>query len=120
MLHCQTWNNLTIITRQLWLTKYVSGFCATATKMHERGKWESPLCPLCSRCNENTKHIIICQDTRAQTKYATLLRSFIQFLHKINTHPFIIQTFENSLQFQQPASLLLRKVADQHTLNNKF
>ena len=94
------------IHRQIWLTKFVSGFCATAAKMHERKQWESPLCPLCSKCNENTKHVITCKDDRAQKKYALLLRSFIQFLHKINTHPFIIHTFENSLQHQQPTSFV--------------
>ena len=52
--------------RQIWLTKFVSGLCATATKMHERTQWESPLCPLCSKCNENTKHTINCKDIRAQ------------------------------------------------------
>ena len=84
---------------RLWLTKFVSGFSPTAQKMHERGKWEFPLWPLCNAIPENTKHIITCSDHHAK-KYGNLLQLFINFLHKINTHTAIIYIFHDTLIHQ--------------------
>jgi len=110
------WNAIEIaahtltLHRQIWLTKFVSGFCATAMKMHERGKWKSPLCPLCNMNPENTKHVIICTDTRATDKYRNLLHAFVKFLERINTHPGIVQLFHSSLYPQRPTSFLLSRI----------
>ena len=92
------------LSRRIWLTKFVSGFTATATKMHERGKWESPLCPICNTVNENVKHIFACMDHRVQRKYHNLLRNFTKFLDRINTDPAIITIFHDALYSQHPIS----------------
>ena len=52
----------------------------------------------------NTKHIIMCDDPRAQIKYHNSLLQFSNFLHKINTHPQIINIFQRALSYQRPAS----------------
>ena len=92
------------LNRRIWLTKFVSGFCATASKMHTRKIWDSSLCPICNKDIENIKHIIICTDDRVQKKYQTLLKEFIKSLDKINTHPDIISVFHNTLLPQHPSS----------------
>ena len=96
--------NMLSLSRRIWLTKFVSGFSATAVKMHERGQWESPLCPICNVTNENTKHIFACLDHRVDKKYKNLLRKFAKFLDRLNTHPDIITIFHDALEQQHPIS----------------
>ena len=88
-------------SKQLWLTKHVSGFCGVAVKMNECKKWESPLCPICQKQNENTKHIITCADNRCRNKYQDELKQFVMNLEKIETHPSILQILHSSLQQQK-------------------
>ena len=92
------------LSRRIWLTKFVSGFCPTASKMFERKQWDSPLCPICNVTLENTKHVITCCDHRVKNKYSNLLQTFINFLDRINTHPDIISVFRQSLLHQHPIS----------------
>ena len=47
--------------RQRWLAKFLSGWCATGTKML---KWKKRIVDVCPRCNfrgENTEHILECR-----------------------------------------------------------
>ena len=92
------------LNHRIWLTKFVSGFCATASKMHARKIWDSSMCPICNNAPENTKHLIICADHRVKKKYQILLKEFIKFLDRINTHPDIIPVFHITLLQQHPTS----------------
>jgi len=78
------------IHRQIWATKFVSGFCGVAEKMHERGQWESTLCPLCHQESENAMHVMTCTDCRAVQKYYQLLENLHAWMDRNLTHPEII------------------------------
>ena len=85
-------------TKQIWLTKHVSGFCATASKMHKRKLWENELCPLCGIEKENTSHIMMCPDTRARTQFKKSLMKLDQYMKNSYTHPSIRSTIISTLE----------------------
>jgi len=83
--------------RQIWLTKHVSGFCATASTMEKRKQWESKLCPLCKISVEDSQHVIICRDSRVRTKYASSLQKLMDHMKQTHTHPAIQNIFLHTL-----------------------
>ena len=53
------------VRRQIWVTKYVSGFFANATKMYQRGVWDNNLCPMCMSQPKTSSHLIECNNERS-------------------------------------------------------
>ena len=47
-------------TRRQWVTKHVSGFCATSKMMHRWGKRQSSKCPRCEM-EEDAGHVWKCR-----------------------------------------------------------
>ena len=49
----------------LWVTKQISGFCATRSMLFKRGECSSPLCPICGDPNttETSTHYLWCPDS---------------------------------------------------------
>jgi Zn-finger nucleic acid-binding protein len=72
-------------TRRRWVSKTVSGFCATGRMMFRRKEWESDQCPRCKQANETTEHVWQCrQDTdKLWTKAMEDLRQWFQH-HQTN------------------------------------
>jgi len=91
-------------SEQIWLTKFVTSFYATAKKMKERKVWETSLCPICNMSVEDTNHLITCKDERAIDQYKKSTTNFFQHLQKVHTHPDIIVIFQQVLQSNSPAS----------------
>jgi len=97
------WNAIEAATRclplhrQIWATKFVSGFCGVAEKMKERDQWESNLCPLCMQQSENAMHVLLCRDHRALQKYQTLLQQLHEYLDNQLTNPDIIISIISTL-----------------------
>ena len=89
-------NNLTI-QRQLWVTKFVSGFCAVASKMEQRKQWESEQCPLCQSCREKTSHVIMCEDFRAYKQYHASVQTLLEWMQSNNTSPHIQNILKQTL-----------------------
>ena len=56
-------------SRQIWLTKFTSGFGATAHRMKLRKQWETKICPLCKLTIEITLHIIQCTNSCVKEHY---------------------------------------------------
>ena len=104
--------------KQIWLTKHVSGFCATASKMKKRKLWETELCPLCGIEKETTSHIIMCPDHRARTQYEKTLRKLDQYLERSHTHPSIRSTIISTLE-DNGSKNFLRNIPS-HEYENDF
>ena len=85
------------LNRRIWLTKFVGGYSATASKMYTRKTWDSPMCPICNLIPKNTKHF---------RKYQNLFKNFIEFLDEINTHQDIILVFHKTLHQQCHTSFM--------------
>ena len=83
--------------RQIWLTKQISGFCATASTMEKRKQWESKLCPLCKVSVEDSQHVIVCPDHRAREKYTSSLQKLIDHMKRTHTNPSIQNIFLHTL-----------------------
>ena len=93
-------------SRQIWLTKFTSGFCATAQRMKIRKQWETNICPICKLDIETTSHIIQCTDPCVKEHYKKCAKNFFRYLHSINTHPNIIQIFKQTLQTSTPTTFV--------------
>ena len=90
-------------SKQIWLTKHVSGFCATATTMFRRHLWTTDKCPLCGNASEDICHVITCPDDRARKQYHRSIKRFIRFLNHSHTHPTIIHIFTSAFQNHLPS-----------------
>jgi len=91
-------------TRQIWLTKFVSGFCATGSVMKKRELWDNQLCPICQSCKETTAHIITCTDERSTEQYNKSITKFFQHLERLHTDPTILHIFKSTLSTSTPTS----------------
>ena len=91
-------------SEQIWLTKFVTSFYATAKKTKERKVWKTSLCPICNMSVEDTYHLITCKDERTIDQYKKSTNKFFQHLQKVHTHPDIIVIFQQVLQNNSPAA----------------
>ena len=94
------------IRKQIWVTKYVSGFCATGSVMKKRKLWDNHLCPICHQCKETTSHIITCQDERSIKQYNTSITKFFNHLERVHTDPTILHIFKTTLSTSTPSSFI--------------
>ena len=92
--------------RQIWVTKYVSGFCATGSVMKKRKLWDDQLCPICHQCKETTSHIITCQDERSIKQYDTSITKFFHHLERVHTDPTILRIFKDTLSTSIPSTFI--------------
>jgi len=90
--------------RQIWLTKFTSGFCATASVMKNRKAWDTNLCPICQQSKENTDHLIQCQDERSKSQYQKAIQKLFTFLKNSHAHPSIKRIFQSALSNNLPTS----------------
>ena len=88
--------------KQIWLAKFVSGFCATGSVMKKRKLWNNNLCPLCQEHKETTDHIIQCLDERSRLQYHKSTKKFLTHLKRVHTDPTIISIFTSVLQNPLP------------------
>lgn len=73
------------ITRQHWVSKTISGFCATGTMMKRRRERDSDFCPRCGE-TENVQHIWQCKrDT--EDLWNRSMEDVRNWLSLNNTHP---------------------------------
>ena len=105
-------------SRQIWLTKHISGFCATASKMKKRKLWDTELCPLCGLAKETSSHIIMCPDHRARAQYEKHLKKLDQYLESSHTHPSIRCTIISTLEENGSKNFLSN--IPPHEYNNEF
>ena len=92
------------MTRQIWLTKFVSGFCATGSVMKKRELWDNQLCPICQSCKETTAHVITCTDERSTEQYNKSITKFFKHLERLHTDPTILHIFKLTLSTSTPTS----------------
>ena len=72
-------------TRRQWVTKHISGFCATGKMMHRWGKRDSAKCPSCDH-NEDAVHVWKCKGNRADEKWTQAMDNFKRDLVTACTH----------------------------------
>jgi len=102
----KTSNTLTN-SRQIWLTKHIARFRATASKMETRDLWETNKCPLYNLEKEDMYHLMTCPDCRARETYKKSLQKLDQYMQRSYIHPsicsIIIETLSdgNSKKFKR-------------------
>jgi hypothetical protein len=79
-------------SRQLWLSKHVSGHCAVGRMMKTRTHWEHSMCPRCLQDNETTEHVLLCQDPRAAEHFERLAKKLDLELVSMETAPELRRT----------------------------
>ena len=88
---------------RLWMTKFVGGFCGTASQMFYRdikkksksqedfdrdySGWKSDICPLCRVARENTKHVLICSHRKLQRYRDKQINDLENWLQTRKTDP---------------------------------
>jgi hypothetical protein len=74
------------INRQIWITKHVTGFCATGNNMLRRKIRATAQCPRCSH-DETPEHVWKCQGADANDIWDKSLSSLKSWLQENYTHP---------------------------------
>ena len=95
------------VRKQIWATKYASGFYAHASRMQQRGLWNENTCPICKHEIENSRHMIKCNDEKTKVQYAKSIQKFFDYIHKVHTHPSICTIFEQALKDSTPTSFAI-------------
>ena len=74
-------------TRRQWVIKHVSGRAAVGRWMLRLKKWTHDQCPRCGVADEDTKHVVNCQDPRAKDVWTKSLAELAVWMKKEKTHP---------------------------------
>ena len=76
---------------KLWITKHISGFCATSKMMFHRNKSATPDCPVCKQpgVRDETRHQAVCPDPQRQEIWKDSVSTIDRWLHKVDTHPIL-------------------------------
>jgi hypothetical protein len=61
-------------TRQQWISKHTTGFCAVGKMMLCRKEWPNSKCPRCQAPEESTTHVWKCPDPEANSLWEKSLR----------------------------------------------
>ena len=74
---------------KLWITKHISGFCATSKMLFYRNQSATPDCPVCkqSGVRDETRHQAVCPDSQRQEIWSNSVSTIDRWLHKVHTHP---------------------------------
>ena len=99
---------------KLWMSKFASGFCATASQMCFRDvkkkdenqdeydkdytKWKSDRCPLCKTERENSAHVLQCTYKRATKNRLRQLRDMRTWFDLQHTDPIISSCILHTLE----------------------
>ena len=90
--------------KQIWLSKFVSGFCTTGSVMKKRKSWSSHLCTFCQQCKETTDHIIQCNCEQSWTQYSKYIQKFFKYMQKVHTDAIIISIFKSTVSTSTSSS----------------
>jgi len=85
-------------TRQHWVAKHTTGFCATGEIMLRRKKWETAASPRCKAPVEDSEHIIRYTQANANIVWTKALKNFEQWLVQQKTAQQIIEAMLKGLQ----------------------
>ena len=76
-------------SRKLFMSKWMSGFCATGKSMQRWNMREQGHCPFCKTENETTLHILVCPNAEPTTTWSNALIGFNKRLTNIDTSPLL-------------------------------
>jgi hypothetical protein len=74
------------LSRQLWISKHVTGFSATGNNMLRRKARSTAQCPRCNY-NETPEHVWTCRDSDASATWEKSLAKLKSWLQENLTHP---------------------------------
>jgi hypothetical protein len=74
------------MNRRTWISKHVTGFCATGHNMFRRKARPSAQCPRCP-LDESPEHVWTCQGAEATSVWKKSLGNLKQWLQENSTHP---------------------------------
>jgi hypothetical protein len=74
--------------RQVWVSKQVSGMCATSTRMWEQGLRASAMCPRCP-LDEDSEHVLCCRGVGTDERWRGHMRALRQWMVEADTDPCI-------------------------------
>ena len=67
-------------SRQQWITKHTTGFCAVGKMMLRRKEWPNSECPRCKATEETTAHIWKCPHLEATALWEKSLKKFMLWM----------------------------------------
>ncbi len=86
-------------SKKAFSSKWSSGFCATGRAM-QRWQYRSlNECPFCKCHNEDTSHILRCQDAEVIHHWDDTIDTFFNKLHSIGTSPILLHYIKLELTF---------------------
>lgn len=87
---------------RLWITKHVSGWCATGRKMKLWKFWDNDRCPCCQAPDETTQHLLICPSPGQCSTWDEAIKGFEAWMAAVDTAPDIAHCFSNALRACSP------------------
>ena len=89
---------------KLWASKLASGFVPVGKNMARWGMWPNNRCKRCGLCTEDIYHLYTCPAVRAKQEREAAIRTLIDWMESVNTSPFIMMTFIDTLKAENGTS----------------
>jgi hypothetical protein len=112
-LHCQSFDKVdweamgqkmktTPTHHKIWITKHLSGFCATNKSKNHRDRSHATMCPCCKNPNiiEDTRHILHCTDPLRTELWNDSLKDLEQWLWNRQTEPTLLSTILTYIKYR--------------------
>ena len=72
---------------RIWITKHLSGFCATNKMLQKRNPHQDPKCPCCKITIEDTRHQLHCLDPERKELWDDSVDELRKWLTEVDTEP---------------------------------
>ena len=74
-------------SKQVWISKYITGFLPIGKNMQRRAEWISCHCPRCGEPIETSKHIPLCREKKSMDIYSDSIDNLNTWMKKMDTPP---------------------------------
>ena len=85
-------------SRQIWMSKWLSGFCGVGRRLFLQSYQSHSNCPRCNLTNEDTSHVIQCKDVGATLLWEEEINSLQKWMENHGGDPGLTNTICGSLK----------------------
>ena len=103
---------------KVWVTKHVSGACATNRHLSKMDSRVANRCSCCGRRNESILHITRCTNEGRRLMFAQTVSELVQWMARSHGHPEIILAVESYLTFR--GRVQMKRICQDYGILKRF
>jgi hypothetical protein len=103
---------------KVWVTKHVSGACATNRHLSKMDSRVANRCSCCGRRNESILHITRCTNEGRRLMFAQTVSELVQWMSRSHGHPEIILAVESYLTYR--GRVQMKRICQDYGILKRF